>query len=96
MTTFEQRLKTARDAAGMSQTDVAFEARTQLPEPMWISQTKLQRLEAGKIGEEGAEPMEVVFLAYLYGVKTSDLSPLAAERMERVRDLVAGNACLGG
>lgn len=94
MTTFEQRLKTAREAAGLSQTDVAFEARVQLPGPMRISQTKLQRLEAGKIGEDKADPFEVCFLAHLYGCATSDLSVVAADSLERVRDLVAGNAWL--
>src|SRR5689334_14907682 len=92
MTTFEQRLKAAREAAGYSQFDAAAEARTRLPKPMRISQTKLQRLESGKIGEDEADPFEVCFLADLYGVKTSDLSEVAAQRMESVRDLVAGNA----
>lgn len=90
--TFEQRIREAREAAGLSQVDVAFESRTRLPDPLRISQTKLQRLESGKIGEDNADPFEVMFLAHLYGVTTSDLSPLAAGRMELVRDLVAGNA----
>lgn len=92
MTTFEQRLKAAREAAGLSQTDVAFEARVQLPGPMRISQTKLQRLESGKIGEDKADPFEVCFLAHLYDVPTSALSHVAAGNLELVRDLVARNA----
>lgn len=92
MSTFEQRLKTAREAAGMSQADVEFASRSQLPKPMWVTQVRVSRLESGKVGEEKADPFEVCFLASLYGVKTSDLSPLAADRMEHVRDLVAGNA----
>jgi len=92
MSTFEQRLKTAREAAGLSQTDVEFESRVQLPEPMRITQIKVSRLESGKIGEDKAEPLEVAFLAHLYGVSTRDLSPLADERMEAVRELVRGGA----
>lgn len=92
MTTFEQRLKTAREGAGLSQIDVEFQSRLQLPEPLWITQAKLSRLERGSIGEDKADPFEVMFLAHLYGVPTSALSELAAGRMEQVRDLVAGNA----
>lgn len=94
MSTFEQRLKAAREAAGMSQTDVEFESRLRLPEPMRVTQVKVSRLESGKIGEDKAEPFEVCFLASLYGVPTSQISQLASDRMERVRDLVAGNAWL--
>jgi transcriptional regulator with XRE-family HTH domain len=95
MSTFEQRLKAAREAAGLAQEDVAFEARLRLPEPMWIKQVKVSRLERGVIGEEKADPFEVCFLASLYGVPTSTISEVAAERMEAVRDLVAGNAWSG-
>lgn len=94
-TTFEQRIKQAREAAGLSQFDVAFESRSRLPEPMQVSQAKLSRLEAGKIGEDKADPFEVCFLASLYKVQTSDLSALAADRLEQVRDLVLRNACSG-
>lgn len=88
VSTFEERLRAARDGAGMAQVDVAFEARTQLPKPMWISQAKLQRLESGKIGEANADPFDVGFLAHLYGVTTEDLSPLAEERLTSIRALV--------
>jgi transcriptional regulator with XRE-family HTH domain len=93
MTTFEQRLKAAREAAGFSQFDVAAESRARLPKPMRISQTKLQRLESGKVGEDNADPFEVCFLASLYGVTTSTISEIAAGHMEAVRDLVRDNAC---
>jgi len=90
--TFEQRLKTAREGAGLSQVDVEFQSRLQLPEPLWITQAKLSRLERGDIGEDKADPLDVCFLAHLYGVATSTLSLTAADRLEQVRDLVAGNA----
>lgn len=87
--TFEQRLKEAREAAGLSQVDVAFEARVKLPEPMWISQVKVSRLEGGKIGEDKADPHDIQFLAHLYGVTTSELSELAAERLESFADFLS-------
>lgn len=90
--TFEQRIKTAREAAGLSQVDVEFQSRIELPEPLWITQAKLSRLERGSIGEDKADPLDICFLAHLYNVTTSDLSVVAAGRLERVRDLVAGNA----
>jgi transcriptional regulator with XRE-family HTH domain len=91
-TTMGDRLKAMRKAARMSQMDVAVKARQDLPEPLWIDQSKVSRLESGKISEEDAYPFDVCYLATLYGRRTSDASVLASERLELVRDLVARNA----
>lgn len=54
-TTFGSRLRAARESAALTQQDVVFEVRQHLPRPMWISQTKLQRLESGAIPETKAD-----------------------------------------
>lgn len=86
--TFHQRLREAREAAGLSQIDVVFAVRQALPEAMRISQTKLQRMESGAIPESKVDTFLALFLADLYGVDLADLSdPLAAD-LEMVADLV--------
>jgi transcriptional regulator with XRE-family HTH domain len=95
MSSFEQRLKDAREAAGLSQADVEFESRVQLPAPMRVSQVKVSRMERGAIAEEKADPMELRFLAYIYGTSVADLSELAAERLEVVTNLFADRGLSG-
>lgn len=94
-TTMGERLKAMRKEAGLTQMDVAIQARADLPEVLWIDQSKVSRLESGKITEEDAYPFDICYLATLYGRRTSDVSTVAAEGLERVRDLVAGNAWSG-
>lgn len=83
MTTTGERLRRAREVAGMTQMDVIVRMRGEMPRPFWISQSKLQRLEAGK----DADPFLLSYLASLYGVKLSELSPEAYEALadERVQ-----------
>lgn len=86
--TFGERLRKARNDAGMTLADAVFAVRQLLPEPMWISQAALQRLETGKIDEDVADPYEVGVLAAVYDVPMSDLSPVALERFKMLADLV--------
>lgn len=90
MDTFGTRLRNGREAAGMTQLDVIVQARSDLPKSMWISQTKLQRLESGKVDEESVDPFLVSYLAAAYDMKLSELSPVAAESLarEKVKALV--------
>ena len=87
--TFEDRIREAREAAGLSQTDVAFESRFRAPAPFRISQTKLHRLESGKIGEDAADPYDIQFLAWLYNTTASELSQVAADRIETWENMLA-------
>lgn len=87
-TTFGERLRAAREAAGLSQIDTLVAIRSALPESMWISQTKIQRIESGAIPEAKVDTFLALFLADLYGVELADLSGAIADDLEKVADLV--------
>lgn len=94
-TPFNHRMREAREAADMTLTDVIVEARKDLPEVLWFSQAKLQRLETST-PENKAEPFMIQWLATLYGVRTRDLSKVAADAFDWVRDDLGGrDAWLG-
>lgn len=86
--TFGARLRAAREAAGLSQIDTLVAIRADLPESMWISQTKIQRIESGAIPESKVDTFLALYLADLYDVELSDLSGAIAGDLERVADLV--------
>lgn len=87
-TTYGSRLRAARELAGLTQQDVVFAARQALPRPMWISQTKLQRIESGEVPEEKADTFLLLFLADLYGTDLATISTAVAEDVKMVADLV--------
>lgn len=87
-TTYGTRLRTARENAGLTQQDVVFAVRQSMPRPMWISQTKLQRIESGLIPEEKADTFLLLFLSDLYGTSLADISTAVAEDVKMVADLV--------
>lgn len=87
-TTYGSRLRAARESADLTQQDVVFAVRQALPRPMWISQSKLQRIESGDIPEQKADTFLLLFLADLYGASLADISEVVAEDVKKVADLV--------
>lgn len=75
--TMGERLRQLRKAAGLTQADVAYQSRDDLPEPMRLDQSKLSRLESGKIPEAQADPFEIAYLAHIYEVPTAEISEIA-------------------
>lgn len=74
---FGSRLRIAREQAGLTLTDVVVELRSVLPRPLWVSQSKLARLEKNDPTEEKADPFLIGVLAYVYNVDLADLSTIA-------------------
>ena len=91
MAIFNERVRSARDAAGLSLMDVAFEVRLRLPRAMWVSVPTLQRLESTR-DETQVDPLLVCFLAGLYRVRVSELSPLVAGELDGLRDLLTATS----
>lgn len=84
---FHKRLNTARTEAGLTQADVVYELRQLMPKPMWIGQSTLHRLET-KTSEQKADPFLINVLATIYRRNTSDLSQVAADSLQTLRDLL--------
>jgi NADPH-dependent glutamate synthase beta subunit-like oxidoreductase len=59
--------------------------RSKLPQRFWITPSKLHRLEKGQATE--LTSVELGALALFYGKALREIDPLAAEELERVRDL---------
>lgn len=88
-TTFGERMKEARKAAGpLSVENATYAARDYLPRALWFSTETLRRMESGETAEEKADPFLVGVLARVYGVALSELSPIAAKALEDYRDQV--------
>lgn len=91
-TSFGERLRVAREAAGMSLDILNVHVNMGLPTPMWRSTETLRRLEDGRIAEEKAEPLFIQRLAEVLGVSFDDLSPKATEYMQMIREQVERNS----
>ena len=85
---FGERMKQAREAAGLSTMNAAFAIRSRLPEPLWISNDPIRRMESGKLDEAKADPLLVAALAAVYRVRVCDLSPVVAASLGLVDDLL--------
>ena len=85
--TFNERMKQARDEAGLSLMDTVFELRGLLPRSMWISVPTLQRIESEK-DETNVDAFLVCVLAGVYGVSVSDLSEEVADHLDSLRALL--------
>ena len=85
---FGERMKEAREQAGLSTMNAAYAIRSRLPEPLWISNEPIRRMENGKMAEEKADPILVCALAAVYGVEVRTLSPLIADALGLVDQLL--------
>jgi transcriptional regulator with XRE-family HTH domain len=81
-------LKSARFAAGMTLDDVVYESRRLLPRVLWITKSKLSRVENSEVAEDKIEPHMVEFLCSLYGVEVDEISPLIAGELRAYRTAV--------
>lgn len=59
-----------------------------MPEPLWISDETIRRLESGQITEERADPFLMLMIADVLGIKLSQLSRVAAQNMDQLREQV--------
>ena len=75
--------KKAREDAGFTQLEVAYEARAYLPERYWIDPTKLSRFENG--GSAVLDPIALGVLAKLYGKNLRQLDSEAADELDQIR-----------
>lgn len=82
--TFGGRLRIAREEAGITLARAMIWLDTEMPPPYRVSQSTLQRLEAGDIVEEDADPILVGALAGYYGVPVRHLSRTMEARIEHV------------
>jgi transcriptional regulator with XRE-family HTH domain len=98
-TEFGERMRNAREAAGLSQLDVIVYARTSLPKSMRISPAKLSRIENGHHGEDQIDPHDLEWLCSVYGADLNEVSPVAAASLRKfrksMRDAAAGRSSLG-
>jgi hypothetical protein len=81
MTTFNQRIKQARETAGMALDDVLVAVKTELPTVLQASRSTIGRLET-ITPETKADPFLVQFLCTLYGVALADVSPVAERALD--------------
>lgn len=86
-------MRAAREAAGLTLQDATFAVRQLLPQPLWISQSTIQRMEAGRITEDKADPFDVAVLASIYDRKVIDLSDAAAAKIQVLNEVVARSRC---
>lgn len=87
-TLFSQRMRKAREAAGLTLADATFVLRARLPNHVRPSLETIRRLETGFTSEEKADPVIVAALAKAYGRPISELSPIAAEAVEQLRSVL--------
>lgn len=85
--TFNQRMRQARNNAGMSLSDAMTEVRMRMPRPMWVTDATIGRLEIDR-PEAKADPFLLAVLASVYGVNLSDLSKEAAQHLNTMLDLL--------
>lgn len=77
MTSFNDRMRTAREAKGLSYENAAYELRAHLDPAQWVSSSTVRRVERGP--EEKADPVVLWALAHVYDVPLSELSERAAK-----------------
>lgn len=85
-----QWLAQARDQAGMSYEQAAYQLRDELPRPMWVSLGTIRRMEMK--ADEEQNPLVVLALARVYGVSESDLPPTVKAQIGQIRALVEAGA----
>ena len=86
--TFGARMEAARAKRGLAADEAAVDARRFLHGLRNVSRMTIYRLESGAITEDRADPFVVAALANVYGESTAKLSKIAAERLQRYRDLL--------
>jgi len=82
---FGDRLKAARGKRSL--VDVAYDLRSELPEPLWVRADTLRRMENGETPEEKASPVLVAALARVYDVPIADLSEFGERAFGMIREL---------
>jgi hypothetical protein len=83
-----QALRIARMNASMTLDDVVFESRKLLPRVLWVTKSKLSRVENDEVPEDKVEPHMVEFLCSLYGIEVDEISPLIAGELRAYRTAV--------
>ena len=85
---FAERMRAAREGAGLSLNEAAVQIRPWLPKAQWFGLDTIRRMEVGVTPEDKADPVNVAALARVYGTTTPHLSPVAAEGLLKLRQLV--------
>lgn len=89
--TYNQRMKKAREDAGLSLREVQFRIYDRFGDPLTPSVPTLNRLEHDADEKTISTMVLTYWLAEIYGVKhVSDLSEFAAEQLDEVRSLLDG------
>lgn len=96
--TFQERMKVARERKGLTHTEAAAAATGWLPVGMSMSRGIVQRIEAGDITEEKANPVHLLALARVYEVEPNALSERTNEASEMLLNLcthpvITGSGC---
>lgn len=89
MTTYGERCREKREARGLSLSGARDALLFTIPRRYVPSIKTLHRMEQGEIAEEKADGIVLYGLAKVYGCNVRDLSELAADELEGVRDLLA-------
>lgn len=82
-TEVSHRLIEAREAAGMTQADIAYGSRQFHPR-FRISQSKVARIEAGGT----VDPLDLLVIATVLEIQVSDLDPTALDALTDLRTLL--------
>jgi transcriptional regulator with XRE-family HTH domain len=85
-----KRARALREKAGLSFIDVEFELRQHRAElsPHTFSYGTVERIERGSKPEESVDTVFLALLAKIYGCSLEELSPAAAERATKIRQLL--------
>ena len=89
MEEYGERLRAARQAAGLSLEDATYEVRTLIGRK--ITRKTLERVELAPRPEDRADERLVVGLCRLYRVDPDWVSPVIAQRARRLAVLLGGN-----
>ena len=87
---FNQRMRAARQRSGLTLEDVYVELRARLPRRWCPSPPTLHRLEMDR-PEEKVNPLVLCALAEVYRVELADLTPMTAEDLPRLSELLSSN-----
>lgn len=87
--TYGDRLRAARRAAGLSLEEATYQVRNLMGRK--LTQRTVERLELDPRPEDRADERLVVGLCRVYGVDPGDISPVIAERADRLSVLLARN-----
>lgn len=91
---FGTHIRQHREAADLSLRDLHVELQSRLPRSRWVSYEKLRRYENGMMPETRADPLLVIALADVFGCKVAELSPIADQAVQVMRDLLIRSCCL--